>query len=72
MTVALPKKFTEYGDRFGYDKITFVKSGSSFYLYDPDGFILLRKDCWETGLGAIKSIEWLNDNQKQFLLIQLL
>lgn len=64
MTVALPKKLTEFGDRFGYDKITFARKGSTFYLYDPDGFILLRKDCWETGLGEIKSMEWLNDKSE--------
>ena len=61
MTVTLPKKLTEFGDRYGYDKITFARKGATFYLYDPDGFILLRKDCWETGLGEIKSMEWLND-----------
>ncbi len=64
MTVTLPKKLTEFGDRYGYDKITFVRKGVTFYLYDPDGFILLRKDCWETGLGEIKSMEWLNDKEE--------
>ena len=64
MTIALPKKLTEFGDRYGYDKITFARNGCSFYLYDPDGFILLRKDCWETGLGEIKSMEWLNDKSE--------
>lgn len=64
MTVALPKKLTEFGDRFGYDKITFARKGCYFYLYDPDGFILLRKDCWETGLGEIISMEWLNDKSE--------
>ena len=64
MTIALPKKLTEFGDRYGYDKITFARKGSCFYLYDPDGFILLRKDCWDTGLGEIKSMEWLNDKSE--------
>ena len=64
MTIALPKKLTEFGDRFGYDKITFARKGSTFYLYAPDGFILLRKDCYETGLGEIKSMEWLNDKSE--------
>ena len=65
MTIPLPKKLMEYGDRFGYDKITFArKNWATFFLYDPDGFILLRKDCWETGLGEIKSIEWLNDKSE--------